>query len=44
MPDYHPIFAMASGLKHYFIEQEEFTSDPILELKQDALFMKNFDV
>jgi sugar phosphate isomerase/epimerase len=43
-PDYHPIFAMAKNLKHYFVEQEEFTGDPMLELREDAAFMKRFDV
>jgi sugar phosphate isomerase/epimerase len=42
--DYHPIFRAATGLKHYFIEQEEFTSDPIDELRQDAEFMRNLSV
>lgn len=44
IPDYHPIFALATSLKHYFVEQEEFTTDPITELRQDATFMKSFDV
>ena len=44
IPDYHPIFAMASSLKHYFVEQEEFKSDPMMELGLDAAFMKKFDV
>jgi len=42
-PDYHPIFAMARSLKHYFIEQEEFKGDPMTELGLDASFMKRFD-
>jgi sugar phosphate isomerase/epimerase len=44
IPDYHPIFATAKGLKHYFVEQEEFTTDPISELRLDAGFMKSFDL
>lgn len=42
LPDYHPIFALATRLKHYFVEQEEFTTDPIAELRMDAVFMKSF--
>jgi sugar phosphate isomerase/epimerase len=42
-PDYHPIFALATHLKHYFIEQEEFTRDPMSELQLDAQFMKSFE-
>lgn len=42
--DYHPIFKAATGLKHYFIEQEEFTGDPLSELHEDAKFMRNFRV
>jgi sugar phosphate isomerase/epimerase len=43
-PDYHPIFNEAKGLKHYFVEQEEFITDPMMELRQDAIFMKRFDL
>jgi sugar phosphate isomerase/epimerase len=42
--DYKPIFRAATGLKHYFIEQEEFEGDPITELHEDADFMKKLDV
>ncbi len=42
IPDYHPVFMANTGLKHYFIEQEEFTGDPIMELTEDAAFMKRF--
>jgi sugar phosphate isomerase/epimerase len=42
--DYHPIFKAATGLKYYFIEQEEFTGDPLSELQQDAQFMQSFSV
>jgi sugar phosphate isomerase/epimerase len=42
--DYKPIFRAATGLKHYFIEQEEFEGDPITELREDADFMKKLDV
>jgi len=42
--DYRPIFRAATGMKHYFIEQEEFTGDPMNELREDADFMKKLDV
>jgi len=42
--DYKPIFRAATGLKHYFIEQEEFEGDPIAELQEDAEFMRKLDV
>ncbi|HEY1580079.1 MAG TPA: TIM barrel protein [Terracidiphilus sp.] len=42
--DYKPIFRAATGLKHYFIEQEEFERDPMTELREDADFMKTLDV
>ena len=42
--DYKPIFRAATGLKHYFIEQEEFEGDPITELRENAEFMKKLDV
>lgn len=38
--DYRPIFRAATGLKHYFIEQEEFVGDPMSELRQDAEYMR----
>ena len=41
--DYKPIFRAATGLKHYFIEQEEFEGDPMTELREDADFMKKLD-
>jgi sugar phosphate isomerase/epimerase len=44
IPDYHPIFELAKGLKHYFVEQEEFTTDPMTELSLDAKFMTSFDL
>jgi sugar phosphate isomerase/epimerase len=40
--DYHPIFRAATGLKHYFIEQEEFKGDPMTELREDAAYMRKF--
>lgn len=42
--DYKPIFRAATGLKHYFIEQEEFEGDPMTELREDADFMKKLDI
>jgi sugar phosphate isomerase/epimerase len=46
--DYRPILSAATGLKQYFVEQEEFTgntSEIILdELHQDAGYMKKFRV
>ncbi len=41
--DYGPILRAATGLKHYFIEQEEFDMDPIEELKLDAEYMRKLD-
>jgi sugar phosphate isomerase/epimerase len=41
--DYKPIFRAATGLKHYFIEQEEFEGDPMTELREDADYMKKLD-
>lgn len=40
--DYHPIFKAATGLKNYFIEQEEFAGNQLSELHQDAEYMRNF--
>jgi hypothetical protein len=42
--DYRPILRAATGLKHYFIEQEEFVGDPMTELRQDAEYMAKLDV
>lgn len=41
---YAPIFRAATGLKHYFIEQEEFVGDPMTELREDAEYMRKLDV
>jgi sugar phosphate isomerase/epimerase len=41
--DYKPILRAATGIKHYFIEQEEFQGDPMAELREDADFMKKLD-
>ena len=42
--NYGPILRAATGLKHYFIEQEEFVGDPMTELREDAEFMRKIDV
>jgi sugar phosphate isomerase/epimerase len=42
--DYKPILRAATGLKHYFIEQEEFDMDPIEALTLDAKYMKKLDI
>lgn len=42
--DYHPILRAATGLKQYFVEQEEFQGDIMDELRQDAQYMKNFQL
>ncbi len=42
--DYHRILHVATGLKHYFIEQEEFVGDPMAELREDADYLRKLDV
>jgi sugar phosphate isomerase/epimerase len=42
--DYRPILRAATGLKHYFIEQEEFEGDPMTALREDADYMRKVDV
>ncbi|MGA2849664.1 MAG: TIM barrel protein [Terracidiphilus sp.] len=42
--NYRPILRAAKGLKHYFIEQEEFDLDPIEALRLDAEYMRKLDV
>jgi sugar phosphate isomerase/epimerase len=42
--NYGPILRAATGLKHYFIEQEEFVGDTMTELRQDAEYMRKLDV
>ncbi len=42
--DYHPILKAATGLKHYFIEQEEFTGNIMNEIRQDADYMRKFNL
>jgi sugar phosphate isomerase/epimerase len=42
--DYKPILRAATGLKHYFIEQEEFTGDIIESLRADADYMRKLNL
>jgi sugar phosphate isomerase/epimerase len=42
--EYQPILRAATGLKHYFIEQEEFIGDPMAELRQDVEYMRKLTV
>ena len=42
--DYAPILRAATGLKHYYIEQEEFALPIIESLKLDADYMKKLSV
>jgi sugar phosphate isomerase/epimerase len=42
--DYAPIFKAATGLKHYFIEQEDFDMDTIEALRLDAEYMTKLSV
>jgi sugar phosphate isomerase/epimerase len=42
--NYHPILRAATGLKHYFVEQEEFAGDVMTELREDAEYMRKFRV
>jgi sugar phosphate isomerase/epimerase len=39
--NYVPILRAATGLKQYFIEQEEFDIDPMQGLRMDAEYMRN---
>jgi sugar phosphate isomerase/epimerase len=42
--EYQPILRAATGLKHYFIEQEEFAGDPMTEIREDADYMRKLSV
>ena len=44
MLDYAPILRAATGLKQYFIEQEEFEMDPMQELRIEADYMRSLKV
>ncbi|MGB6827807.1 MAG: TIM barrel protein [Terracidiphilus sp.] len=41
--DYVPVLRAATHLKYYFVEQEEFTGDPVEELRADAEYMKHLN-
>jgi sugar phosphate isomerase/epimerase len=41
--DYRPILKAATGMKHCFVEQEEYTFDPIEDLKQDGEFLEKLE-
>jgi hypothetical protein len=42
--DYAPIMQAATGLKQYFIEQEEFDIDPMNALRVDAEYLRKLRV
>ncbi len=42
--DYHPILRASTGLRHYFIEQEEFTIDTMEALRLDADYMRKLNL
>ncbi len=42
--DYAPILRAATGLKYYFVEQEEFEMEPIEELRRDAEYLRHLNV
>ncbi len=42
--DYAPIMRAATGLKYYFVEQEQFEMEPIEELRLNAEYMRKLDV
>ncbi|HUD12096.1 MAG TPA: sugar phosphate isomerase/epimerase [Terracidiphilus sp.] len=42
--DYKPILRAATGLKHYFIEQEEFDIDTFEALRLDADYMRKLSI
>ena len=42
--DYRPILRAATGLKHYFIEQEEFDMDTMEALRLDAEYMRKLNI
>lgn len=41
---YAPILRAATGLKYYFVEQEEFDIDPIQALRIDAEYMRKLNI
>jgi sugar phosphate isomerase/epimerase len=42
--DYGPIMRAATGLKYYFVEQEQFEMEPIEELRLNAEYMRKLNV
>lgn len=42
--DYAPILRAATGLRYYFVEQEEFDIDPLEALRIDAEYMRKLSV
>jgi sugar phosphate isomerase/epimerase len=42
--DYGPIMRAATGLKYYFVEQEQFEMEPIEELRLNAEYMRKLQV
>jgi sugar phosphate isomerase/epimerase len=42
--DYRPIMRAATGLKYYFVEQEEFDMDPSEEIHVDAEYMRKLSI
>ncbi|MGC1461514.1 MAG: sugar phosphate isomerase/epimerase [Terracidiphilus sp.] len=42
--DYAPIMSAATGLRYYFVEQEQFDMEPIEELRLDAEYMRKLRV
>lgn len=42
--DYHPILRAATGLKQYYVEQEEFEGDILTALGEDAAYMRKFSL
>jgi sugar phosphate isomerase/epimerase len=42
--DYRPILRAATGLKHYFIEQEDFDIDTMEALRLDADYMRKINL
>jgi len=42
--DYAPVMRAASGLRYYFIEQEEFEIDPMQALRIDAEYMRKLSI